>query len=370
MSEIERLQRNIYQKRRKTVIVFLAVVIALVTALLAFVGVTYYKMNKDTYVSYTEKGEVIYKAYLADNQFYSEEYLNGSHAYVSTLIEKMTADFSYKLQMETDNVKYQYSYKVDAQVEVKDKETGMAIYNPYFELIAPKTKVSSGKKLVIEDSVAFNYDAYNRLAKSFIAAYNLDETESTLIVRMYVAVLGESEKFANESQGNYIIKLCVPLNKATVTPFVETPADEEQGQILAVKHSNKSLYKKLVIAAAIADIALIIILVIYATVTVDKHLDYARKVTRILSNYKAYMQKINNPVDASRYDVLNVDTFTELLEIRDTLQNPILMYENLDKTCSQFFIVTATGILYMYEVKVDFGEEDLVYTEEETPIEM
>ena len=358
MSEIERLQRSIYQKRRKTIIVLLAVIIALVTVALAFTGVAYYKMNKDTYVSYTEKGEVVYKAYLADNKFYSEEYLNGSHAYVATLVEKMTADFSYNLQMEADDVKYQYSYKIDAQVEVKDKETEMAIYNPVFELIPTKTTTAVGKKLLIEDSVAFNYNEYNKLAKDFIAAYNLDETESTLIVRMYVAVLGESESFANESQGNYIINLCVPLNKATVTPYVETTVTEEEGKILAVNNSNKALYKKLTLIFAIADFILIAALFIYSTVTVDKHLDYSRKVKRILSNYKAYIQKINNPVDTSKYNVLNVDTFTELLEIRDTLQNPILMYENLDKTCSEFFIVTATGIIYMYKIQVDFSDNN------------
>ena len=42
-----------------------------------------------------------------------------------------------------------------------------------------------------------------------------------------------------------------------------------------------------------------------------------------------------------------------MLEIRDTVQSPLLMYENEDKTCSQFFITTAEKVLYLYEIAVE-----------------
>jgi hypothetical protein len=42
-----------------------------------------------------------------------------------------------------------------------------------------------------------------------------------------------------------------------------------------------------------------------------------------------------------------------MLAIRDTIQSPVLMIENTDKTICQFFIPTNTKILYLYEVKID-----------------
>ena len=366
MSEKEKLQRYLYQKRRKTLMILQSVIIVLVSLALLFTGFTYLKMNKDTYVSYTESGKVIYKAYLADNKFYSEEYLNGSHAYVASLIEKMTADFSYDLDMENNDVKYQYSYKIDAQVEVKDKETQMAIFNPVYELKPETTKIAKGKTLSIYDSVELDYNAYNKLAKDFISAYNLNETESTLIVKMYVSVLGESQSFKDQKNNAvYEVKVCIPLNKKTVTPYTQTSEELENGKILAVDNPEKEIYKKATIYFAIIDIVLIAVLMIYSRATVDKHLDYSRKVKRILSNYKSYIQKINNSVDHEKYEVLNVDTFTELLEIRDTLQNPILMYENHDKTCSEFFIITSSGIMYLYKISVIFEETDFSYDDDE-----
>ena len=45
--------------------------------------------------------------------------------------------------------------------------------------------------------------------------------------------------------------------------------------------------------------------------------------------------------------------FAELLEIRDTIRQPIFMYENEDKTATKFFVVTCVNSIYSYEIKVE-----------------
>ncbi len=356
MSEKEKLMRAAYQRRRKRLITLQTVIIAILSLALIFAGHTYLKLNKDTFVSYKENGNVIYKAYLADNEFYSEEYLNGSHAYVASLVEKMTADFDYTLKMGATDVNYKYSYKIEAQLEVKDKETQMAIYNPVYTLVSQKTETASGAVLSVKDSVELDYNGYNQIAKNFLAAYGLKDTESTLAVRMYVDVLGESSAFAAENENRYVIELFVPLVKPTVTPYTATTVAEDEQKVLALNNNDTRAYKNIMLALAAADALLLIVLAVFVVRTRDKHLDYAVKVKRLVSAYKSYIQKINNSFDMSGYQVLHVDTFTELLEIRDTLQIPVLMYENEDMTCSQFF-VAAENILYLYEIGVcdDYG---------------
>ena len=357
MSEKEKLQRDNYQRHRKGWIIFQSIIIGIVTLVLAFGSYTYYKLNKASYVPYTQKGSVIYKAYLADNAFYEQEYLNGSHAYVASLIERMTADFDYNLNIEQSDVKFNYSYKIDAQVEVRDKDSQMAIYNPVFELIPNKTLKGEGNKIAIKDNVELDYKKYNQLAKDFIASYSLDDVESFLIVRMYVNVLGESQNFAQNKENNYVIELFVSLNKNTVTPYVVTPAETDEEKVLILNTNDTRLLRIILLGVAFADLLLVIILALYVRITRDKHIDYARKVKRIVSNYTSYIQKVNNPVTLENYQVLNVDTFTEMLEIRDTLQMPILMFENDDRTNTQFFIVN-DRLLYLFEISVrdDFAD--------------
>ena len=365
MSEKEKIMRAKYQRRRKGWITFQTIVIVLVTLALAFGGYLYYSLNKATFVPYTQKGNVIYKAYLADNAFYEQEYLNGSHAYVASLVEKMTADFEYDLKIDAADVKFKYSYKIDAQVEVRDTETQMAIFNPVFELVPAKTMTGSGSTVSVKDAVELDYNKYNKLAKDFIASYSLDDTQSLLIVRMYVDVLGESQEFAADNKDSYTVELFVPLNKKTVTPYVVTPVSEQEQKVLTVNNNDTIVLKYIVLGVFALDLILVLILVLYTRLTRDKHIDYSRKVKRILSSYTSYIQRVNNPVVLSDYQVLNVDTFGEMLEIRDTLQMPILMFENNDRTCTQFFIVN-DRILYLFKINVEDDFEDFDYWDEDS----
>ena len=73
-------------------------------------------------------------------------------------------------------------------------------------------------------------------------------------------------------------------------------------------------------------------------------------------NYKSYIQKILDEYDTTDYQVIRVEEFTELLEIRDTIRQPIFMYENADKTSTKFFVVTCLKTIYSYEIKVEDEE--------------
>ena len=74
-------------------------------------------------------------------------------------------------------------------------------------------------------------------------------------------------------------------------------------------------------------------------------------------SYKSYIQRILNEIDTDGYQLLYVDAFKDMLEIRDTIGAPILMNENEDKTRTRFFIITNTNILYMFEIKVENYDE-------------
>jgi hypothetical protein len=78
--------------------------------------------------------------------------------------------------------------------------------------------------------------------------------------------------------------------------------------------------------------------------------------------------------DVSGYQVVPIKTFKEMLNIRDTIQSPILMFENVDQTVTEFIIPTNTQILYMFEIKVDnyddiYGTPEQDICEEEPEVE-
>lgn len=356
MSENEKLQRLLYQQWRKGVIRILLAVTAAFLAVALVCSLIFFAMDKETYVYYSEDGQVIYYAYLADNEFYDVDHLNGSHAYVTELIDHMTGDFRYDLKMGTSDVQYRYSYRIEAQLEILDNVSKAAIFNPTYEILPQQSWISSGQTLSIQELVEIDYNKYNDLAKTFLDTYQLTGTTSSLTVRMYVDVVGMSESFASDNAGQYVIELRVPLAETTVKPQVSTSVPSAQQKILAKDNSLKARYLAAAFAFSTFASCVAICLATYCKLTENKHIDYAKRVRQLLANYQSYIQKIQNEFDADGFQLLYVDNFSQMLSLRDTLQQPILMFENEDKTCTRFFITTDAKIMYLFEVKVEDDE--------------
>ena len=118
MSEHEIKQRQDYKRTRKKWILVqtVAVIIAFVLALLSFL--TYYRMNKTYYIEYTEGGSIDYKVQYKDNDYFGEEWIGSGQSYVTSLINMISADFKYDLNMGQSDVGFDYTYDVVAQLIV------------------------------------------------------------------------------------------------------------------------------------------------------------------------------------------------------------------------------------------------------------
>lgn len=360
MSELEKLQRAEYQEKRKKQITKKSVILLILVVALVISCTVTNRLSQNTFVTYTESGKADYQVYLNNNEFYAEEFLDENHAYVSALIDEITATLSYDMNVNSSKASYEYSYFVDAKVEVLDKDSGAPLYDPVYEILPETTETGSGKTLSISQPVTLDYGKYNLEAAEFVSAYDLSGTNSTLVVTLHVNVLSNCPDYANAEEGNYNVELRIPLNKTTLKITTSTTVPETENKVLACNNGGAILFKVLTAGLTIAAVVWGVLLVLYILRTRDRHIDYARRVSKILSSYKSYIQKINNPFDASGYQVLNVDTFPELLEIRDTLQMPILMYEDEDKTCSEFVIPASNGLLYRHEISVVVGTYEMV----------
>ena len=84
------------------------------------------------------------------------------NAYVSSLVDGVLADFKYDLLMSTSAVSFDYSYSIDAQIFVVDRETGDPLYSPTYEITPEKTQSTSGSSLEIHERIEFDYVKHNR----------------------------------------------------------------------------------------------------------------------------------------------------------------------------------------------------------------
>ena len=355
MSEKEKKRRAAYQKNRDKWIFAQSVIIAVLTLAVLISGLVYSQLHKKYYIGYREGGNINYNVFLKDNEFYDKEYIGKNQSYVASLIDRIIADFSYEIDMDADNVNYRYSYTVNSRLEIIDTTSNVAIFKPEYELVDVQNKTqSSSSRLKLNETVIIKYDEYNALANKFIQTYGLTNVKSNIVVTFEVDVSSSCEAFAGSQVDNYTSELRIPLTTQTVNIKMTSAVPGDSASMIAcMRGTGSEAFKTTAIVLGIADVLMILLLVAFIYLTRTEDITYTARIKKILSQYKSYIQKINNMFDTYGYQVITVSAFDEMLEIRDTIQAPILMYENGDKTCSKFMIPTDSKLLYLYEVKVE-----------------
>ena len=356
MSESEKKKRGRYRKNREKWIFAQSVIIAVVAIAVVISALVSYQLNQKYFIGYTESGSIDYDVYLKDNEFYDSPYLDKNQSYVASLIDRIITNFYYDIDMDAEDVNYRYSYTITSRLEIIDDTSDVPIFNPEYELVSVKDKSqNSSNRLTINEIVVLSYDEYNDLASKFLETYDLaGATTSNIVLTLKVDVLSDCEAFTGSSVDTYSSELRIPLTTKTVNiKMTSSVPDAEAKMIACTRGAGSEVFKTTAIVLGISDILLALLLVAFIYLTRTDDITYTARVKKILSQYKSYIQRIKNLFETRGYQVILVDTFDEMLEIRDTIQAPILMHENEDKTCAKFMIPTDSKILYLYEIKIE-----------------
>ena len=370
MSEKEKNKRAAYRKNREKWIFAQSVVVIVLTLAVLISALVSAQLQKKYYIGYREGGSIDYNVFLKENEFFEQAHLGKDQSYVASLIDKIIADYSYEIDMDTDDVNYRYSYTIKSRLEIIDNSSSVAIFNPEKELVNVQNRSqSSSNRLRINEIVVINYDEYNDLANKFLEAYSLTSTTSNIVVTLEVDVLSDCEAFSGSAVDTYTSELRIPLTTKTVNiQMTSAVPDDEAKMIACTRGAGSEVFKTTAIVLGVVDILMILLLVAFIFLTRTPDVNYTARVKRILSQYKSYIQKINNVFETYGYQTIFVNTFDEMLEIRDTIQAPILMYENEDKTCAKFMIPTDSKLLYVYKIEVEgYVEPETEKREEPVP---
>ncbi len=369
MSEFEIRKRQEYKRNRKkwSIIQIVAIVIVACLALGSFL--IYDRMNRTYYIEYSENSSIDYKVQYKENDFFGEEWIEKDQAYIVSLIESIAADFDYKLNMDANNVSFDYEYSINAALIIADKDTGAHYYMSEEELLPSVTASTRNRSRVqIAEQVNIDYNKYNAVAKSFINTYGLKNASSTLVVTLNVEVISTSEQFEQENSNKYSTALNIPLAVDTISMHITSSVPASESKVLAYQAGvNQDLFLITGIVSSVIAAILGCVLAVFLHLTRNEDITYVARVRKLLNAYSSYIQRMDGEFEYEGYQPVMIKSFTEMLGIRDTIQSPILMTENRDETMTRFLIPTNTQLLYIYEIKVDNYDEIYAKYEEAEP---
>ena len=353
----------ITQTKRRSAIVSFSFAIILIVLLSSTFFAIYKVKSAEQYVPYNESSLVDYKVNLKENEFFENPYLENNQQYISNLIDTITANFNYQINIDNKEIEYKYKYSIEAELEVKEKNTQNILYNKTEVLLEEQEHNTNNLNVNIKESIDINYAKYNDYIKKFISTYKLDSAESNLRVNMRVSVAGDCEDYSENVSKATMLSVIIPLTQNTISIDVSDNIVNTSNNVLqcsTLKEEDK-VYLILGIFFLILAVLLLAYILRYIIKTQSAETIYEKELKKILNNYGTYIQMLGNDFYFRDYHMLKVNSFEDMLEIRDTIRQPILMRENNEKTGAYFIIPSSTKLLYIYRLKVSDIEKEIQY---------
>ena len=307
--------------------------------------------NKDksgVIMDYTSSGNLDYKVYLKQNDFIDNSYLNAGEAYILDLIDhiEISSLYSFKSTVKTNVTG---TNKLVAKLKVYYKESTDKNNNPE---VMTKEKVLDEKVMSFNDSNYASVGAYDLYLTDYLNMVKDFQNQVKIAVDGYLEV-SEVSDFSGTVGGasyndTYSNTIKIPLSSSVVKieSSISKPKTKSVYESDLVK-TNKTVMSYIVIANIITFI--IICFLLRKLFTFTNKTEYERELNKILKNYDDIIVNTSTIVDVSRYRIIEINEFKEILNLSRELLLPIMNYE-MKKGEETWFYVIKDDILYRYIV--------------------
>ena len=332
----------------KSKIIKNVIIILIILVLIVFSIITFTQKNRKIKEIFYENGEANYNVSLNQNEFYDENTLPENNQYISALIDKININFKYDCKLEKNSSNYKYKTRIETRTKVVEKTTKNNIYDFKEELQSEEEKNIENGNFVVNSEIPIDYIKYDDIIKKLVSTYDLNNIESKLDVIFYVDLIGEDNIVKNTST----MIVHIPLDSNTINIEVENNINNAEEKILSEEQTSRTNFVLIVIIIGLLVVCIFNIIKIVKIIKkyLPKELINDMRLKKILKEYRAYIQRVDTGFDMSKYILMRMKSFEDLLRIREVTQQPILMFENETNTKAYFIIVTNTDILYVYEL--------------------
>ena len=308
-------------------------------------------INSDEKLHFQEKGNVKYSVCLKDNDFFEDECLNSNMSYVASLIKNISFDFNYQFNGNFDNLVSSVDYEVVAKLIIENNDTKTKYYEKEY-VLAPKTSDSiknNGTLYNLDKKINIDYEYYNNIATNFKSQYGVD---SQSYLEVYLNTYNNVNSKYKDIPTSAQISVQIPLSqKAIEIKFNTQEINKSIDKYITSKNIVINGYLIFIVGITFLFTSLIFLFFIFMIIkkyakTISK---YDKFINRILKEYDRLIVETATFPYEKEYNVLIINSFNELVDVRDNLRSPIMFYNVKDHKMSKFYILNNNN-LYLYIV--------------------
>lgn len=311
-----------------------------------------FKLKDNYQLDYQISSDINYKVYLKDNEYYNEKYLDEGMQYITGLIDYIDLNFKYKIDTNKKN-NYDYKYDIKADIIITDRNNSEKVLYKDNYILKDEVVASSSATINLNllENLKIDYDKYNVLVNSFKSKYAISAS-SSLIITMHIEAIAKNNRVDKDIIDKEDMKIIIPLSEQTINVLKEYNTAGKKGSISKYSYFKvvNKLYATCALISLIASVISIVSLFRYLKKVSRSDSLYVRRLNKIKREYNRVIVSISKLPDISKSCIVDVESFEELLDAKNSLNKPILHIE-IHKNQKSFFLILADNYVYRYILK-------------------
>jgi hypothetical protein len=160
---------------------------------------------------------------------------------------------------------------------------------------------------------------------------------------------GEDSNFTLDSSS--MMNIVIPLSERSVDIKLDYKEIDETSNIIKKETMTIKDYLPLIISVVFIIIALIMMVKAMRNINLlrKKKSAYDKYINKILKEYDRLIAESSSLLSFDGKEIININKFTELLDIHDNLQLPIMYYEEKEHELSYFYI-SHDNVIYLLKI--------------------
>lgn len=316
------------------------------------------QVTKKKLYSYTYKGDMAYKVYLKPNNFFTTPYMDMNKQYISSIVDYIDVDTKYNFES-TEDLDFTYNYSIVATARGMYEGTDgkkVDVWSKTYPIGQAEQNKGTGRNFSFAKTVKVDYNYYNQVLTDFRNQFGLSidaRVDLTLKINVTGSLKGSGEQTLNE-QKEMSLQIPLMVQAFRIKPdYVNSGGDTIYSKV----DPNTEPDMPLLIAGCVVLLISLILFIklVKSLLIVTRKSEYMLAVNKIMKEYADVIAETHNMPDLSKYDIVNIKNFNDMVDIEEELHSPIIYFE-LEENSKCVFLILSEKTAYRFLLReADFN---------------
>ena len=334
---MERKKRKI----KSSVVVAILMTILIVLVLLTMMTIMDLQSTRRAdSITYNQSASLTPSVCLYVNDYLPNDCSTENKSYVASLIKKISVELKGDMSASDILKTNTYTYSIEARVLATEKGDSSKVVYDNTEVLDSGTATTDGTTTYTFDkAVDIDFTKYNATITNFKKSYVL-ALDSDVIVTAKIDTNATSDKLDSAINNTQTISISIPLTEQTVN--IDTTSSTYNVSKTITNSSDNSRFEmetKSIYWLYGIDALFIAFAFWCIWKMMPKQSAYERRLNGILKEYDRAIAVTDNVPSLRGMEVIDIDSFEELLDVKDNIGKPILFNEDKSSMTSKFIIL-------------------------------